>query len=134
MIDGIIADLDKEMTVAQAEEKDAQGDYEKMMSDSATKRADDSKAISDREGTKADTEAALLKHQEGLKSQKKELMATLEVISALHSECDWLLQYFDVRKEARANEIDALTKAKAVLNGADYSLLQASSRSLRGSF
>jgi len=130
MIDGIIADLDKEMTVAQAEEKDAQADYEKMMSDSATKRADDSKAISDKEGTKADTEAALMKHEENLKSQKKELMATLEVISALHSECDWLLQYFDVRKEARTNEIGALTKAKAVLNGADYSLLE--TRRLRG--
>merc|ERR1719337_162255 len=75
MIDGIIADLDKEMTVAQAEEKDAQGDYEKMMSDSAAKRADDSKSISDKEGTKADTEAALMKHQENLKSQKKEMMA-----------------------------------------------------------
>jgi len=130
MIDGIIADLDKEMTVAQAEEKDAQGDYEKMMSDSATKRADDSKAISDKEGTKADTEASLMKHQENLKSQKKEMMATLEVISALHSECDWLLQYFDVRKEARTNEIAALVKAKAVLNGASYSLIE--TKRLRG--
>merc|ERR1719359_773534 len=33
------------------------------------------------------------------------------------SECDWLLQYFDVRKEARTSEIDALGKAKAVLSG-----------------
>jgi len=130
MIDGIIADLDKEMTVAQAEEKDAQADYEKMMSDSAAKRADDSKSISDKEGTKADTEASLMKHQENLKSQKKEMMATLEVISALHSECDWLLQYFDVRKEARTNEIAALVKAKAVLNGASYSLIE--TKRLRG--
>ncbi len=38
--------------------------------------------------------------------------------------CDWLLKYYDVRKEARASEIDALGKAKAVLSGADYSLLQ----------
>merc|ERR1719327_1250553 len=130
MIDGIIADLDKEMTVAQAEEKNAQADYEKMMSDSAAKRADDSKAISDKEGTKADTEASLMKHEENLKSQKKEMMATLEVISALHSECDWLLQYFDVRKEARTNEIAALVKAKAVLNGASYSLIE--TKRLRG--
>merc|ERR1719454_977277 len=101
-----------------------------MMSDSAKKRADDAKSISDKEGAKADTEAALMKHEEDLKAQKKEMMATLEVISALHAECDWLLQYFDVRKEARTNEIDALTKAKAVLNGADYSLLE--TRRLRG--
>merc|ERR1719171_649503 len=40
----LIKDLDKEMTEAQAEEKDAQADYEKMMADSAEKRAEDSKA------------------------------------------------------------------------------------------
>merc|ERR1719408_772227 len=100
------------------------------MKDSAEKRAADSKTVEEKEGIKADTQAALTKHKEELKSQKKEMMATLEVISALHSECDWLLQYFDVRKEARTNEIGALTKAKAVLNGADYSLLE--TRRLRG--
>merc|ERR1719160_2381617 len=120
------------MTVAGAEEKDAQSDYEKLMKDSAEKRAADSKTIAEKEGVKADTEAALTAHGEELKSQKKEMMATLEVISALHGECDWLIQYFDVRKEARTNEIGALTKAKAVLSGADYSFVQTESRSLRG--
>merc|ERR1712203_69911 len=99
------------MTTAEAEEKDAQGDYEQMMKDSAEKRASDSKSISEKEGAKADTEAALTNHKEDLKAQKKEMLATLEVIQALHGECDWLLQYFDVRKEARANGIGALTKA-----------------------
>merc|ERR1719152_677886 len=54
MLDELIADLDKEMTVAQAEEKDAQADYEQMMKDSAEKRASDSKSISEKEGAKAD--------------------------------------------------------------------------------
>merc|ERR1712176_95435 len=132
MLDALVADLDKEMTTAEAEEKDAQGDYEQMMKDSAEKRASDSKSIGEKEGAKADTEAALTTHKGELKAQKKEMLATLEVIQALHGECDWLLQYFDVRKEARTNEIGALTKAKAVLHGADYSLLQTKSRSLRG--
>ena len=35
-----------------------------------------------------------------------------------------LSRYFDVRKEARTSEIDALGKAKAVLSGADYSFVQ----------
>jgi len=34
-------------------------------------------------------------------------------------ECDWLLSNFQVRKEARSEEIDALKNAKAVLSGAD---------------
>merc|ERR1719261_1026255 len=39
MIDSIITDLDKEMTEAKTEEKNAQAEYEDLMSDSAKKRA-----------------------------------------------------------------------------------------------
>jgi len=53
-------------------------------------------------------------------------MMKLKYIQSLHGECDWLLKNFDVRKEARASEIDALGKAKAVLSGADFSFLQVS--------
>merc|ERR1719382_601968 len=59
MIDLLVKDLDKEMTVAETEEKDAQGDYEQMMKDSAEKRADDSKALANKEKTLADLEASL---------------------------------------------------------------------------
>lgn len=55
-------------------------------------------------------------------------MATLEYIQSLHGECDWLMQNYDARKQARAGEMDALTNAKAVLNGADFSLVQRGSR------
>merc|ERR1719428_2722869 len=51
-------------------------------------------------------------------------MAKAEFIKDLHLECDWLISNFQVRKEARAGEIDSLKKAKAVLSGADYSFLQ----------
>jgi len=132
MMDLLVKDLDKEMTVAQTEEKDAQADYEEAMKDAASKRADDVKTLGDKESAKADTEAALQAHTDDKASASKELAETMQYISSLHGECDWLLQYFDVRKEARSSEIDALGKAKAVLSGADYSLLQTSKRSLRG--
>ena len=51
-------------------------------------------------------------------------MATLEFISSLHAECDWPVQYSWVRKEGRAGEVESLQKAKAVLSGSDYSLIQ----------
>merc|ERR1719238_96603 len=66
------------------------------------------------------------------KAASAEHAATLQAIQALHGECDWLLKYFDVRKEARSSEIDALGKAKAVLSGADFALVQTHSRRLRG--
>jgi len=133
MIDTLIADLDKQMTEAKTEEKDAQADYEQMMSDSADKRAADSKSLTEQESEKADTEAALQAHEDEKAAASKELGATLQYIHSLHNECDWLLQYFEARKEARAAEVDSLQRAKAVLSGADYSLVQTrAAKSLRG--
>jgi len=124
MIDTLIKELDTELTEAETEEKLAQEDYEQLMSDSAQKRAADSKSLSDKESAKADLESNLVSFGDEKKSTVKELMATEEYIGQLHAECDWLLKFFDVRKEARTGEIDALTKAKAVLSGADFSLVQ----------
>jgi chromosome segregation ATPase len=128
MMDLLIKDLDKEMSVAKTEEKDAQADYEATMKASAGKRAADAKLLTEKEATKSSLEDDLESHTEAKVSASKELMATEMYISQLHAECDWLVKYFDVRKEARDNEIDALGKAKAVLAGADYSLLQTASR------
>merc|ERR1719158_2271114 len=125
MIDTLVRDLDKEMTESETEEKDAQSDYEQLMSDSKEKRATDSKALTEKTNAKAQMETQLETSTEGKASAGKELMATESYIASLHAECDWLLKYFDMRKEARANEVDALEKAKAVLSGADYSLVQA---------
>merc|ERR1719384_762417 len=124
MIDLLIKDLDKDMTEAETEEKDAQADYETMMKESSAKRVADSKSLADKQGSKADTEAALNGFEGDKKDTVGELMATMKYIQSLHSECDWLVKYYDVRKEARAGEIDSLVKAKAVLSGADFSLLQ----------
>jgi len=124
MIDLLVKDLDKELQEAEVMEEDAQKEYEEMMAESATKRADDSKAMSDKIALKASEEEALMAEQETKAATEKELMQTLEYIHALHGECDWLLKFYDARAEARAGEIDALGKAKAVLSGADYSLLQ----------
>merc|ERR1719310_815592 len=99
-----------------------------MMKDSAEKRAEDSKNLGDKEAALADNQASLEKDTEAKGSATKELGATVQYIQSLHNECDWLLQYFDVRKEARTSEIDALGKAKAVLSGADYSLVQTKTR------
>merc|ERR1719321_2124116 len=124
MMDALVRDLDKEMTVAQATEKDAQGDYETFMADSAEKRAEDSKALTDKEAAKANLEAEISALKDSKASAEKDLGAVMEFLSSLHAECDWLLKFFETRKEARASEIDALGKAKAVLSGADYSLVQ----------
>merc|ERR1719493_694141 len=128
MIDLLISDLAKELTEAKTQEKDSQADYEQLMKDSAEKRAGDSKSLTEKGAAKADMDTALQAHQQALKEGSKEVMLSAKFISSLHGECDWLLQYFDARKAARAAEVESLTRAKAVLSGADYSLLQQTKR------
>jgi len=121
MIDTLVNDVEKEMQEASLEEKDAQGDYEKFMTDAGDKRAEDSKSMTDKEAALADTEDSLINNKEALKNKNIEQMETAKYLGELHAECDWLIKYYDVRKEARTGEIDAMGKAKDVLNGADYS-------------
>jgi chromosome segregation ATPase len=124
MMDNLVKELDKEMTEAEVEEKDAQGDYEQMMNDAAQKRSDDSKAIVEKQSAKAQAETDHSAATDTKKETGEELQATKSYLHDLHQECDWLLQNYDLRKTARAEETDALKKAKAVLSGADFSLMQ----------
>jgi chromosome segregation ATPase len=131
MMDSLIADLEKEMQEAELEEKDAQGDYEQFTRDAAEKRVQDSKSITEKDGAKAEAEMNIVKETKERQTKMKEALATVNYIEGLHKDCDWLLKNYDVRKSARTGEVDALTKAKAVLSGADFSLVQTNSKFLR---
>jgi len=121
MMDLLLKDLSTEMTEMEVTEKQAQEEYEQFMADAADKRASDSKSITDKTAVKADTQAHLEDAKASHKSTMVSLMANEKTTANLHASCDWLMKFFDVRKEARAGEIDALKKAKAVLSGANYS-------------
>mmetsp|Transcript_13593 Transcript_13593/g.30947 ORF Transcript_13593/g.30947 Transcript_13593/m.30947 type:complete len:722 (-) Transcript_13593:30-2195(-) len=131
MIDMLVADLDKEMQTAQVDEKDAQADYEVYMEDAAAKRAASSKTMTDKESAKADAEGDLQSGKETEAAKTKDMQSEEEYLSSMHADCDWLIKHFDARKTARAAEVDALKNAKAVLSGADYSLVQWDHRAVR---
>lgn len=119
----------QEMKIA---EKDGQSEYEEFIVDAAGKRSADSKSLTEKEAAKADAEASLNSSLEENKQKRTEAMNNDKLIMDLHANCDWLLQNFDVRQEARAGEVDSLKKAKAILSGADYSFVQtATHRHLR---
>merc|ERR1719324_1570928 len=124
MMDMLKADLQKEITEMEFNENDAQEEYEQMVTDAADKRAADTLSIEEKTSAKAGLEADIVKNGDAKAAAEEELMATKQYIADLHAECDWLLANYETRKEARAAEIDALKKAKAVLSGADYSLVQ----------
>jgi len=128
MINHLIQALDKDLADADAAEKDSQSDYEKLMTDAGTKRAQDSKLIASLETSKAAEEQELLEAKENKEDASKTLVVTKKYATSLHGECDWLLKYYDVRKQARESEIDSLKKAAAVLAGVDALLQTAPKR------
>merc|ERR1712137_1093187 len=94
MIDLLVKDLDKEMQIADVDEKDAQKDYETLMAQAAKKRAEDSKAITNKASAKAEEEEMLGAEKDKKGKTTQALMGVLEEIKNLHGECDWLLQYW----------------------------------------
>jgi len=128
MMDMMKADVEKETQEIEFAEKDAQEEYEEMTLDASNKRTSMTKSIGEKSGVKAELEAELIKSKDDKLAAGKELQDTKEILSEIHDDCDWLLENFDMRKEARANEVEAMKKAKAVLSGADYSLLQTDRR------
>merc|ERR1719321_176100 len=114
------ADLDKDIQESTVDEEHAQAEYEEYIGDSAAKRADDVKSLADKVAAKAANEVDLQKMIEEEKDKTKREMATAETLKDLHVACDWLLENYATRKEARAGEVEALQNAKAVLSGADY--------------
>jgi len=121
MITTMVSDLEKEMLVAKTEEKNSQAEYEATVADAKEKRAGDLKDAQSKAGMKADLEGDIDEDAQDKDSKAKEQQAASEYTSNLHKECDWLLANFDVRREARGEEIERLKQAKAVLAGADFS-------------
>jgi len=121
MMDTIIKDLADDTKESEYEEKTAQKDYAELMSDSQETRAGDTKALTGKETAKATTEDELVAAKETRSATAVDLKQVGTLISDLHASCDFILQNFDLRKEARTAEIEGLKNAKAVLAGASFS-------------
>merc|ERR1719174_3579945 len=122
MMDTIIKDLSDDMKDMEYEEKTAQTDYAELMADSQTTRAGDSKSLTGKTATKAEVETELMTTKEVRSAAATDLKQIATVIGDLHAACDFIMQNFDLRKEARTSEIEGLKNAKAVLSGASFSM------------
>jgi hypothetical protein len=121
LIENLEKELKDEMTEAKHDEETSQKDYERLMSESQTNRAQMAESITTKEGAKADLDEKAESTKELKTSQDAELMNVQGYISQLHTNCDFLMTNFDLRKAARGNEIESLANAKAVLSGAGFS-------------
>merc|ERR1719240_1269315 len=105
---------------AEYAEETAQKDYETLMAASQKSREQMAESITEKESANAEWGEKIEVAKTEQASTTDALAKLKELIAGLHAECDFLLENYDTRKEARTNEVEGLKNAKAVLSGASF--------------
>jgi len=113
--DAEVAEKELEMS-----EQKSQEDYAEIVRTSTATIEADRNAIAEKSEQKASAEAERSATEEAQLSNNIELEDLNQLLKAHHIDCDWLLQYFDLRQQSRKEEMDSIVDAKAVLSGANY--------------
>merc|ERR1719420_2114933 len=117
-MDMITKDLEASMKDAEYDEKSAQKDYAELMGDCQASRAENTKSITDKAAAKAELVDLRATNKEKEQNDYKDIDIIGKYVGQLHTKCDFILQNYGIRKEARAAEVESLKNAKAVLAGA----------------
>jgi hypothetical protein len=121
LMDMMSGDLKTEMTEAEHAEEMAQKDYENLMAASQKTRTTNAESITEKESASAEWTEKIENAKTEQASSTQALATVKEYIAGLHSSCDFLMENYAGRKEARTNEVEGLKNAKAVLSGANFS-------------
>merc|ERR1719247_1228284 len=121
LMDTMVADLKSEHTESEHEEEVAQKDYEELMAASQKTRSQNAKSITEKESAKSEWSEKIENAKTEHRSTTDALAKLAEYIAGLHASCDFLVENYGARKEARTNEIEGIKNAKAVLSGANFS-------------
>jgi len=120
LMDMMVQEIATDMKDAAYDEKTSQADYAKLMQESEETRAANSKGIVTKTSSKAEVEAKLDTAKGSLTATNTDLDLIAATLGDLHMQCDFLLQNYGLRQEARTNEIESLKNAKAILSGANF--------------
>merc|ERR1719375_2123170 len=119
LMDMISKDLTASLMDTEHEESSAQKDYVGLMADCQASREQAMKSITDKEAAKAEIFSKKTLAKEKEMGDLKDLDMIHRYVTELHGECDFILENFDIRKEARAGEVESLKNAKAILKDLD---------------
>merc|ERR1719353_2020249 len=120
----LISDLKLEGQKAQMEEAAAQKAYEEGLANSQASREATSKEVVAMQTHKAELEEKGHEAKASHRTLEAEMKSIVTKIASLHSECDFIVANYDLRKNARAQEIEAMRNSVAILSGANFALTQ----------
>jgi chromosome segregation ATPase len=121
LLSTIIADAEGQESALHITEQNQQKNYAEFAAMTTETIETDRKAIAEKTEQKSTAEGELSETEESQLANDAAIAKLEELLSAIHTDCDWLIKYFDIRQKSRAAEMDAIEEAKAILSGADFS-------------
>merc|ERR1719156_403599 len=118
MLEQIMRDTETLEAEAIKAETDAQKAYEEYVKDTNASIEEKSRDITNKTEEKAEAEADKTATVEAKETAMNEAQQLANENADLHKSCDFTLKNFDIRQEARDQEVEALRQAKAILSGA----------------
>jgi hypothetical protein len=118
IIEKLIYDAKEIMSVSKSNEAKSLADYNELVEDSEDTIKALSKQVLAKTDSKVETKKTITLENIDLNQTKADLVSLSSTDADLHTECDFLLLNFDVRQQARNDEVESLKQAKMLLNGA----------------
>jgi hypothetical protein len=118
MIGNIIEESKAEQADTVASENAAVAAYAEFVADNNQAIEAMSKSVINKSEELAKVDENKATTEGELRATDADLLSLLKTYQTLHEDCDFLLKYFDVRQQKRAEEIEALQQAKAIFSGA----------------
>merc|ERR1719262_1658057 len=122
MIQQIINDAKAMEAEAIRAEEDSQKAYESFVKDTNKSVEEKGRDIVLKSEVKAKAEADLVQANDDHEAVMLELEQLGNYKAELHSSCDFIVKNFEIRQQARDEEVEALKQAKAILSGAKFDM------------
>merc|ERR1719247_1940295 len=120
MLDMIHEDIIKDQTTAKAEEDASQKEYDTFKKESEDQMKDLMDDKNAKDGTKGKKEGELEDTKKSRATKKGDLDALLEKMAKINPNCEYFMVNYPLRLKNRQIELDGLEKAKAILNGGEF--------------
>lgn len=120
----LMAMIIKDAEVAEQElsqnEQKSQADYAEFVAGATGSIQADRASIEQKQTQTEEAKAKKSETEQSLLANGEELAKSTDLLKAHHLQCDYVLKYFDIRQKARAEEMDSIKDAKAILSGSSF--------------
>lgn len=115
LMDRLVEEMENDHKEATSEEKSGQTGYVELMKESSTTRKQYTKSLVEMQGTNAHLKKKIIKLKEKKSVTASELSNAHAYVGDVHQTCDFVVEHFKERTEARNQELEGMNMAISAL-------------------